>query len=88
MTDSMRWGYRACDGAAHQRYDLDGETMQFTSLAFNVPDAPPEADGTNDPQACFDRLVRRYAANNRTTLTPEELKQFGKVFASECAVAP
>jgi hypothetical protein len=32
--------------------------------------------------------VQRYAADNKTTLTPDELKEFGRVFVSECAASP
>lgn len=83
-TGQLRTGYQDCDGTAQYRYDLITEKMELTSVKLNVPDAPEDA--ARNPQACFDRLVRRYERNRKTTLNPNELKEFGRAFVSTCGV--
>ena len=85
ITDQLRSGYRDCDGAAHYRYDLAREKMQFSSLKLNVPD-PPASDAP-DPQSCFDRLVVAYGRKKQTVLNPEGLKKFGHDFAAKCTTS-
>ena len=86
ISDKLRAGYHACDGAARYRYDLVSEKMELSSLELSVPD--PAGPGTiGDPQSCFDQLVRQYARNNKLRLVPEALKDFGRVFASTCVDA-
>jgi len=84
ITDQLKAGYADCDGAAHYRYDLATEKMRLSSVKLNVPDPPGAA--ARDPQACFDRLVRQYDKNKKTVLKPNELKEFGRVFAAMCAL--
>ena len=83
IKDKLRDTPADCAAEIHYRYDLASENMQLTSLELNAEDKATGAD----PQGCFDRLVQQYAKSGRTTLTPEELKEFGRKFAATC-VAP
>jgi len=67
--------YNAGEDEARRRGD---------SLTLNVPDAPAATVISQDPQSCFDQLVRRYEANKKTTLSPDALKDFGQTFVATC----
>lgn len=72
-----------CAGEIYYRYDLESEKMELSSLELNPEDKTAGAD----PQGCFEELVQQYAKARKTTLTPDELKEFGRKFAATC-VAP
>jgi hypothetical protein len=85
-------GYTSCDGEAAYRYDLATRRMVLSGLTLNAEQSPANSsilgDSARDTRACFDTVVREYVRNGRQTLTPRELKAFGRSFTARCAHEP
>ncbi|HKO17036.1 MAG TPA: hypothetical protein VJU87_12415 [Gemmatimonadaceae bacterium] len=92
VRDRLPSAYAACDGEAAYRYDLATGTKRLSSLTLDADiaatgssESSGSAGSTQDPQLCFDALVRRYVAQDRRVLSPAELQAFGRAFVTRCA---
>ncbi|HZE07659.1 MAG TPA: hypothetical protein VE110_02785 [Gemmatimonadaceae bacterium] len=85
-------GYTSCDGEAAYRYDLATRRMVLSGLTLNAEQSSRSlsglGDSARDTRACFDTVVRQYVKNRSRTLTPRDLKAFGRSFTTRCAHEP
>jgi hypothetical protein len=92
ILDPFGPGYTSCDGEAAYRYDLTTRRMVLSGLTLNAEQSPANSsvlgDSARATLACFDTVVRQYVRNRSRTLTPRELKAFGRSFRTRCAHEP
>ncbi|MGH7650650.1 MAG: hypothetical protein ACREMS_02290 [Gemmatimonadaceae bacterium] len=92
ILDRFEPGYTSCDGEAAYRYDLATRRMVLSGLTLSGEQSSRNSgslgDVARETQACFDTVVRRYVRNRSRTLTPRELKGFGRSFTARCAHEP
>jgi hypothetical protein len=89
VADQMQFAYYACDGYATYVYDPATGKSRFVAvkLSAEAPTAPSARSTFDDPEACFEGLIRDRVTEPAKALTPAELNELGNAFVKRCTRA-